>query len=802
MIRREPSRRQSSIPLKKRGLWDFAYSPVWPGLLVAGPLIIVYLVWFFAQPGTFGPSRLHDMVGLLLPDELLRSTTGGGADHLQIGVLDRVPIVLAAMFWLGLGGWIGWPFVLPFKSLMFRMEHISLSTLIGLSFLSTATLLVGLLGLLQAHWLAIAVLALCGLSYALQKILGRRLGGRGEPPHFDDHLLDPSKFQTTHSGQVTRWIWRMVQVSTIGLAVAYLLSAMMPPFEFDVVEYHLQGPKEFYQTGQVGFVPHNVYLNMPLGTEMHSLAAMVLIGRQDAWWYGALVGKLIIGSYSLLGSCLAAGFVARHYGNIAGWVTAALILSAPGNLHVAGCGLVDSALGATIAAAVIVLSLLLKQAGAEKSLASDLNARHPPSQPLPPIANGRVAALALAFSVSLLAGAAGACKYTGLVFVWFPSAMVLCWCHARRPIIGLRYPLFQIALVLVVGFAITAGPWFVKNLVNIGNPVFPLADRWFGSHSELWTGEQADRWKEAHRTPAEPTIPGWTASSPFGWSSLLGGLHQLAVGSPMLPPALIPLSLLGGFWYTRRLLFEKRKSNAACDSSEFGGTTNGKSKATYPLTMAILFSAWILAVWWLGTHRIDRFWLPAFPLIAILAGGGAAWLISRGGMGIIAVLLLISNGYGLYLSLSGALCDQRWFVSLESLRSDHGTEDQPGRIPKTTAWVNLHLPANSNLLLIGEARVFDFQPAIEYATCFNTPPGKLGLEGKSPSEQREWLEQRGITHVLVHWREISRYRSPGNYGFSAWPSRSDIELMIRNGVLHPVENWPFDREEADLLKFQ
>ena len=42
---------------------------------------------------------------------------------------------------------------------------------------------------------------------------------------------------------------------------------MLPPVDFDVREYHLQAPKEFFQPGRISFLPHNVYANMPLGAE-------------------------------------------------------------------------------------------------------------------------------------------------------------------------------------------------------------------------------------------------------------------------------------------------------------------------------------------------------------------------------------------------------------------------------------------------------------------------------------------------------------------------------------------------------
>ena len=53
------------------------------------------------------------------------------------------------------------------------------------------------------------------------------------------------------------------------------------------LEYHLQGPKEYYQAGRIAFLPHNVYTNMPFGVEMLHLLAMEVMGD---WWWGGLGG--------------------------------------------------------------------------------------------------------------------------------------------------------------------------------------------------------------------------------------------------------------------------------------------------------------------------------------------------------------------------------------------------------------------------------------------------------------------------------------------------------------------------------
>ena len=133
-----------------------------------------------------------------------------------------------------------------------------------------------------------------------------------------------------------------------------LASGMLPPVDFDVCEYHLQAPKEFFQQGRIGFVPHNVYANLPLGSEMLSLAAMTAL---DEGWLGALVGKTAIAALTL-GATLAVWCMVRRYGNPAGALLAAAVyISTPWILHVSTAGLVEGAAAFYLLLACYALAL-------------------------------------------------------------------------------------------------------------------------------------------------------------------------------------------------------------------------------------------------------------------------------------------------------------------------------------------------------------------------------------------------------------------------------------------------------------
>ncbi len=107
--------------------------------------------------------------------------------------------------------------------------------------------------------------------------------------------------------------------------VIILLGSMLPATDFDVLEYHLQGPKEYYQAGRIHFLPHNVYTNMPFDVEMLHLLGMAVMGD---WWWGALAGQLLVALFGPATAVLIHATAARISPR-AGWIAALVYLSTP-----------------------------------------------------------------------------------------------------------------------------------------------------------------------------------------------------------------------------------------------------------------------------------------------------------------------------------------------------------------------------------------------------------------------------------------------------------------------------------------
>src|SRR5260221_396020 len=84
----------------------------------------------------------------------------------------------------------------------------------------------------------------------------------------------------------------------VPFAAIALLAAFMPPGilwgdepnGYDVVEYHLQVPREWFEAGRIVPLRHNVFSYFPFNVEMHYLLAMHLRGGP---WAGMFLAQLM-----------------------------------------------------------------------------------------------------------------------------------------------------------------------------------------------------------------------------------------------------------------------------------------------------------------------------------------------------------------------------------------------------------------------------------------------------------------------------------------------------------------------------
>ncbi|HVC93340.1 MAG TPA: hypothetical protein VND64_06595 [Pirellulales bacterium] len=674
-------------------------------------VFFVFLVGYAAlylqtEVGPPGSPPRYQLLGVLtvLPELYLSKWFG---DPPSLTLLDRVPVlawataILSAAWLLGsvplrLGG---------LHCRLSRFEKLIFSVAVGANVISLFVLLVGLMGALNPFaFVALggaiaAAAAYCVLDWRRAKTLAHQphrngleaasgLGSTGRA-NLDKPELD------------SNWLWLGVP-----FVLVIVLGGMLPPVDFDVREYHLQAPKEFYQAGRISFLPHNVYGNMPLGCEMFSLLAMVLVGD---WWQGALIGKTVIAAFAPLTALALLSAGTRFGSRTAGVVAALVYISIPWISQVSTAGLVEGVSAFYLWAAVYAV-LLWRQAEKSESVG-------------PVVLAG------------FLAGAAVSCKYPAALFVAVPLTAWV-WLAGWRPN-------WKATALFVLACAVGCAPWFIKNWVLTGNPTYPLLYEIFGGASR--TDANNSQWLRIH--------------SPHGFSlrHLATSLSQVAWRSEWISPIVVPLAALAWLAPVRR------------------------RRLAFPL---FAFFTYVIAAWWLCTHRIDRFWIPALPVIAILAGFGATWSASVAWRRMLLATLLCGLAVNWLFVISGPGGYNAYFVGLEQLRYDTARADY------WHVYLNHNVPPGYKVLTVGDCQVFDLEMPVLYNTVFDDSVFEKIYQDQHgiPEKIRAELDRLRVSHVYVNWLEIRRYREPGNYGFPSSIDHRLFEELVAAGVFEPPLN--------------
>ncbi|HBE66748.1 MAG TPA: hypothetical protein DDW52_01235, partial [Planctomycetaceae bacterium] len=612
-------------------------SPTSATVATAIVVLVFALYWllFLSQPSLFGlldqtgqPVRRSVDLFWISANAAGLLVDGAAAD----AIYDRLGVLVAVAAWFGLSFWVGRPIVAAASLKVSRPEYVSACILVGLSLLSTLTLVVGVCG-----GLASRVFLLGGAAVlAIAAWLARFLWGGGDVQFAE--IYDPKGALPSEepSSTLGAWTVRLISVCTVALAVFYVLCAVLPPWEFDVLEYHSGAPKDFWQAGRIGFSENNIYANMPLAAEMHALAAMTLCGGEDGWWWGAIFGKTVTGCFSLLAALLLFGLASRNAPRWIAWSVAGLFLALPGNLHSSSTGLVDIVVGSYLFASVWVL--LVDSSGS---------------------------ALSRVFLSALLAGACAATKYTGLLLAVVPVASYWGWQLAvSRGRQGQSEALWKFAALGGLGLLLTVVPWYAKNWAFTGNPVYPLASSIFGADS----GDAMDRWQLAHR-------PGGTAGkAPFAPGQAISDLGQVVWKSPYINPSLYLFAVFA----VGAAAFQRFRGRKILPESDF-----------VRIAALSVIVAWILAIWWLGTHRIDRFWFPMLPALAALAASGLAWWARRVRCEFLAVMVLLGMVWGGSVGAGGGgPNDVRIMTPLRVFYENLEAPNDSAVISRTIAWCN------------------------------------------------------------------------------------------------------------------
>ena len=461
--------------------------------------VIVALLWVFVVTACYYV-RHKPFVAPSGPDpgaESLAPAVAAGA-----GLAGAV-LVVAAAIGVGLAITRGLDLAAP--------ERLVWSAALGLGALSLAVLGLGAVGLLRPEVLWVAtIMALAATA---------RLLWRGVRAAWRDMSWLPE-------GRLEVWL---ATFCALTLAVA-LIWALMPPTAYDALVYHLTGPRLYLESGAVSHPLDLPYLGFPQLMEMLFTWGMGLSGEYAAAPIHLFFGLLAAGALVTAGR--------RWLDGAAGWLAAAVLLSAETIVLVAGWAYVDIA--------VLVYSTLAFLALARARAGGEYDRRW------------------LLIS-GAMAGFAMSTKYTASATMLGLAAVLLgAELMEKGGRWGWKATLRGALLLSIVAFVVWS-PWLVKNLLLTGNPTYPF---FFGGlHWDDWRAWWYDRpGTGLAGEPLKLLTAAWDATV---WGVEGGAGYSATIGSLFL--ALAPLLALS--W--RRLPDGRRRGCGWRSSSSLCSTASG-----------------------------------------------------------------------------------------------------------------------------------------------------------------------------------------------------------------------------------
>jgi hypothetical protein len=383
---------------------------------------------------------------ILLP-ALIVPLAGPSAGIALARLLVEAPFLL---LWLAAAAGFGAVWPLPGRGLLRVVSTVA----IGLGTLGLIQLGLGLIGILHGRTAALLMLVgIVSLAFCFRRSWWNTVG---------QWLASPWKQE---------WLWLLV---TPALAMA-LVAALVPPgvlwgdepHGYDVLEYHLQLPREFYELGHIAPLHHNVFSYFPLGMEMHYLTAMEL---HRGPWAGMYLAQLM--HVAVTGLAVVATYAAAR--RFAGKLPATLAAVAMANVPWLGLlAPVSYNEGLLLLFTTLAVAWVMEDSRGGWLIGG------------------------------VLAGFACGVKLTAV-----PQVLLLAPIVAAGVAVAGRERIGEIvvrAMLFIIAGVIAFSPWLIRNFAWTRNPVFPEAQSVFGRAH--FSAIQEQRWHDAHSpTPAQRSV--------------------------------------------------------------------------------------------------------------------------------------------------------------------------------------------------------------------------------------------------------------------------------------------------------
>lgn len=617
--------------------------------------------------------------------------------------------MLGAVYGAGRGltarvpGWLGWG------------ERALFAVPLGIGIVGYVVLALGLLGLLRTPLFAsILLVGLGGWAWFIRDVLADRKIVAGE---------------TTTAGKLPAWhlaAWFAV----VFVGVCCIIACLAPPgaLEWDGLSYHLANPKYWLRYGRIFYLPWDHHSNFPFTLEMLFLVMLGLGSIGAAKLCHFLCGAvLVLSVYTFARRHLENGYPNRS--RTVGTLAALFLATTPVVLWEASVSYID------LATALFTWLSLYALVNASQVAPVSTNA----TQPAPGNASSGVTASVrwLVLSAVLMGFALGT-KYTVLGFWGMMLVAVLGWhfvLYRRWARETIPHALLWGGVSLLIG-----APWYLKNILITGNPVYPFAYNVFGGR--YWSAQNAAQYAadQARFGAGKDLI------------HLLLGPWQVT----LFPDPVAPVQFTEYYVFGLSPVFVALLLAAPFVIRRW----------TRPSVYLVLFGLGVYGFWFFLMQQ-TRYFVPALPAYALLCAEVLATLAASASIARLPAIAFATASalWGMNLAGGQAFWGVRgspgpdgrrpifarpaWpFVSGQQTREEYLDRALAG-LYDACQWINTNTPSTAKVALLAEPRGFYLDRDYLWAEpdhAYNLLPWDTYTSGVNMAAD---LKRRGYTYLLV-----------------------------------------------------
>lgn len=563
-------------------------------------------------------------------------------------------------------------------------------------------------------------------------------------------------------------------VSVAGLLLCYARDLTPPAggVGYDTYQYHWAIPSLLLRAHTWQGFAGWAHANLPFNTEMLNLIALSLRAPTSA--------SMVQDTFGALCAMLLFGLLRRHFGPVVGWLAVASLVSVPLFMAYVSQSYVETALlFYGVASLSLVTCWLTHRLETSRAGIEALG----------------LAGAALGFAIGV--------KYTAIEYV--PGLLILLVAGVvalvRRARVSGAAPanargIAWLALAFALGVCLTIAPWFVKNMIYLGNPVYPALGSIFPD--PLWntTRDQTLTATFQHFGPHQGVVARFHlyAFDLFMHPERYREGETLQTGLVPWAAALAVPTLVVGWW-----------------RGWFSGDERRRGQMLVMAGMAAVTFCGLM-VWTASGALVERYAIPPVVLAAALGATIMGWLATElarwaSGRHIVTIGRVTQAVSLAVLAATLLLCVQteRAYVYRDMTRARNPlplangsiSEDQyrDGRIGGAMSgdfwtmvdYVNLRLPHDGKLLMLARGTGYFFTDRDYVADSGGDWVPYLVSEGKTPLGILDLLHAQGYTYVvydasLMRWLEYV-------YQNRVLLDDTPAYLAFQQTYLIPVASW-------------